>query len=159
MGSGVEAPGEIFHHGGDAAAPPALGEDEVAEQETQRVADIEPNGSDTRAIGDTGCTGEGPGTEAGHEATEARDQPGNAAAAAKIFGRAAVEAHNVKPDPHHEQRIEADHYVVNGVGAAISINNQLPYTLFSIENRSQETTKERNIAMRCYTRPPCRVPS
>ena len=34
MRSRVEAPREIFHHGRDAAAPPALGEDEVAEQKT-----------------------------------------------------------------------------------------------------------------------------
>src|SRR3954447_394688 len=34
MSSGVESPREIFHHGGNAAATPALGEDEIAEQET-----------------------------------------------------------------------------------------------------------------------------
>ena len=68
----VEAAREILHDGGDAAAPPALGEDEVAEQKTQGVSDVESNGRDTRTIGDSGGPGESPSAEAGHETTQAR---------------------------------------------------------------------------------------
>ncbi len=92
MSSWVETAREIFHHCRDAAAPPALGKDEVAEQETHSVPDVEPDGRDARAIGDTGCPGEGPRTEARHETAQPGDQPGNAASATKIFGRAPVEA-------------------------------------------------------------------
>src|SRR5580765_741157 len=143
MSSGVEAAREIFHHGGDTAASPALGEDEVAEQKTQGVSDIESNGRDTRAIGDAGGSGEGPGTEAGHKTTEAGDQPGNAAPATKIFGRAPVEAQNVEAHPHHQERVEGDDHVVHGVRACHR-KARLPYTLFCDEIEAKKQQKERN---------------
>ena len=35
---------QVLHDGGDPAPPPAFGEDEIAQQKTQTIADVQANG-------------------------------------------------------------------------------------------------------------------
>ena len=117
MGRAVEAPGEILHHGRNPAAPPTVGENKVAEQKTQGIANVQPGRCDPGPVGHPGRAGKCPGAEAGHETTQTGDQPGNTAASAEIFRRAAIETHDVKPDHHHQHGVDADDHVVHAVCA------------------------------------------
>ena len=87
----VEAFRQVLHHGGDPAPPPAFSEDEVTQQEAQRIADVQANGRDPGPISNSGRAGKSPRAEAGHETTQARHQPGNAAASPEILGGPPVE--------------------------------------------------------------------
>src|SRR5262249_46646929 len=115
MRSRIEAARQIFHHGRYAAAAPACGEHEVTEQETQSVPDVKADGCHTRTVCHPSGPRERPRAESGHETTQACDQPGNAAAASKVFGRAAVEAQNVKPYAHHQERIQGDNRIIDEI--------------------------------------------
>src|SRR5581483_2038613 len=114
----VEAAGQVLHHGGDPAAAPACGKDEKPEQKAQSISDVEPGGSESSSVGNSRRTCKGPGAEAGHEAAQPGYQPGDPAAATKIFGGSPIEPHHVELDQHHQQRIQGDHHVVDGINAA-----------------------------------------
>lgn len=112
----IEPPRQILHNSRNPGSAPALGKHKIAEKKTQRVANVETNCGKSGSIRDSGGAGEGPGAKAGHEATQTRNQPGYAAAAAKILCCAPVEAHYVKADPNHQQRVQRNYNVVSLVG-------------------------------------------
>ena len=62
----VKARRKILHHGRDAAAAPALGEDEESQQKLQRVPNIECDRGNARAVGAPPSSGESPSAEARH---------------------------------------------------------------------------------------------
>src|SRR5450432_1618955 len=115
MGRRIKAPGKIFHHRSDPAAPPAFREDEIAEQKAQSISDIQPSRRNPRAVSHPRSSSKSPRAEASHKAAQPSHQPRDPVPSPKIFRRSPVKSQNVESHPHHQQRVKRDHQVVNVV--------------------------------------------
>ena len=67
MSNWIKPIGQVFHYRGDAAAAPARCENEVSQQKTECITDIQSDRCNTCPIRDAGSTSKSPGAETGHE--------------------------------------------------------------------------------------------
>src|SRR2546425_9409288 len=111
----TEAAADVLDYGGDARAPPTLGEDNVAEEKRRHRQGHQENSDYALAVGEAGPTREGPDREAGHEGSHSRNPPLDAVSAFEKIRSDPHEAHEEGADPGHQEQVADQHDVIYGL--------------------------------------------
>ena len=111
----TEAAPDVLDYGCNARAPPALRENNVAEEKRRHRQRHQENSDDALAVCEAGPTREGPDREAGHERGHSRDPPLDAVSAFEKIRADPHEAHEEGADACHQEQIADQHDVVYGL--------------------------------------------
>src|SRR6266496_4698793 len=111
----TEAAADVLDYGCNARAPPALRENNVAEEKRRHRQRHQENSDDALAVGEAGPTREGPAREAGHERGHSSDPPLDTVSAFQKIRSNPHEAHEEGADTRHQKQITDQHYVVYGL--------------------------------------------
>src|SRR6267143_717654 len=111
----TEAAPDVLDYGCNARAPPALRENNVAEEKRRHRQGHQEDSDYTLAVSEAGATREGPDRKAGHEGRHSGDPPLDAVSAFEKICSHPHEAHEEGADSRHQQQIADQHDVVYGL--------------------------------------------